>query len=259
MHQDGDRSGFEVLIVEDDPDLALAMAELVTNEGYRVVVARTAAEARQVVRDGVPDLILQDLTLPDSAGFELLGQLRDAGAARTPAVAVSGWQEQLQGAWLAQAGYAGFLRKPFTAQELCDVLSQARTLDEDPTPGFGAGRRLLLIDDQDPELDGLYACLREHHFTVEVADPSRLPSIVPLPNVAGVFVNARLCIAGPPEQFDSLRTLAAGVPFVVVSRQQTLLSHARSEARFDARFWRIGNFKKLLSTLQSVLDASSPA
>lgn len=66
-----------VLIVEDDPD-QLALADLrVSMAGYRVRIARSAAELVTEIRTHVPpDLVMLDVMLPDGNGFEILAKFR---------------------------------------------------------------------------------------------------------------------------------------------------------------------------------------
>ena len=66
-----------VLIVEDDPD-QLALADLrVTMAGYRVRVARSAAELVTEIRtQAPPDLVVLDVVLPDGNGFDILAKVR---------------------------------------------------------------------------------------------------------------------------------------------------------------------------------------
>jgi two-component system phosphate regulon response regulator PhoB len=65
-----------VLIVEDDPDQA-ALAELrVAAAGYRVALAASVEEMTKALKQGVPDLLLLDVMLPDGDGFDVLGKLR---------------------------------------------------------------------------------------------------------------------------------------------------------------------------------------
>ena len=65
-----------VLIVEDDPDQA-ALAELrVAAAGYRVTLAASVEEMTKALKQGVPDLLLLDVMLPDGDGFDVLGKLR---------------------------------------------------------------------------------------------------------------------------------------------------------------------------------------
>jgi DNA-binding NtrC family response regulator len=66
----------KILIVEDSPDLQLILRDLVVNEGYVVFTANNGAEALDVARSQVLDLVFLDIGLPDVSGIELIGALQ---------------------------------------------------------------------------------------------------------------------------------------------------------------------------------------
>ena len=89
-----------VLLVEDAPRLAQAVAEILRGERYLVDVASTRTQAETLAATGAYDMILLDIMLPDGSGIDVLRGLRAAGDAtprgrarcrcgRLPAQAVS--------------------------------------------------------------------------------------------------------------------------------------------------------------------------
>src|SRR5207244_12790301 len=60
------------LIVDDDPEIAKVLTELVEREGFAVTCASSLAQARDQVAATVPDIVLVDIHLPDGSGLELL-------------------------------------------------------------------------------------------------------------------------------------------------------------------------------------------
>ena len=67
---------YQVLIVEDEDFLILALKDNLEAEGYAVVVARNGDEAIACVRAHRPDLILLDLLMPTKSGFTVLLELK---------------------------------------------------------------------------------------------------------------------------------------------------------------------------------------
>ncbi|MCL2365014.1 MAG: response regulator transcription factor [Defluviitaleaceae bacterium] len=65
-----------ILLVEDNKDIMTINRETFKMEGFRVMEAKTIAEARIRVRDERPDLIVLDISLPDGNGLELCEEMR---------------------------------------------------------------------------------------------------------------------------------------------------------------------------------------
>ncbi len=60
-----------ILIVEDEPDLAMLLHYNLEAEGFRVETAHSGDEAAARIREKVPDLIVLDWMLPGPSGLEL--------------------------------------------------------------------------------------------------------------------------------------------------------------------------------------------
>jgi len=74
-----------VMVVDDDPDIRVAIAEALKIAGYDVSTAATGAGAVASCREHCPDLVLLDQMLPDIDGLEVCRRLRDDPAtARVP-------------------------------------------------------------------------------------------------------------------------------------------------------------------------------
>jgi len=65
-----------ILLVEDDLEAARSLSEALESGGYRVRIAGTGSEARSIVEQVGPDLILLDLMLPDTDGLILTAVLK---------------------------------------------------------------------------------------------------------------------------------------------------------------------------------------
>ena len=65
-----------ILLVEDEPAMALGITDALSFEGYRVVHAPTGRQGVEFARTASPDLVLLDLMLPDTNGYEVCIQLR---------------------------------------------------------------------------------------------------------------------------------------------------------------------------------------
>lgn len=100
--------GATVLVVDDEPDTRDLLFSLLTQEGARVLVASTAAEAFGSLRREQPDVLVCDLGMPDQDGFSFLRKLRASGEAAggwVPAIALSGYAGEKD---KREALFAGF-------------------------------------------------------------------------------------------------------------------------------------------------------
>ena len=111
------RAAPRVLVVEDEPNLARALCERLTSEGYRVRHAATGQAADEALQAGGVDLVLLDVGLPDISGFELAPRLRrlQPNAAFLFLTAYSSPEDRIRGLELGAEDYIG---KPFHFREL---------------------------------------------------------------------------------------------------------------------------------------------
>lgn len=106
-----------VLLVEDAPRLAQAVAEILCGERYLVDVASTRAQAEELAASGAYDMILLDIMLPDGSGIDVLRGLRAAGDA-TPVILLTARDAVADRVAGLDAGADDYLPKPFHASEL---------------------------------------------------------------------------------------------------------------------------------------------
>jgi DNA-binding NarL/FixJ family response regulator len=99
------------LIVDDQESFLTAARELLTRQGLQVVgVAMTSAEAQEMTRILVPDVVLVDINLGTESGFDLAAELGDVEP-RPAVILVSTHSESEFADLIEQAPVAGFLPK----------------------------------------------------------------------------------------------------------------------------------------------------
>lgn len=107
-----------VLIAEDDPVIALALAERVRSLGHEPVgPARDGAEAVALARDTAPDLYLFDVEMPHLDGLEAAAQLTAEGF-RRPVVIITGVEDDSLIERSIATGVSAYLTKPIETREL---------------------------------------------------------------------------------------------------------------------------------------------
>ena len=116
----------KILLVEDDENLAFSVSRGLKEEGYDIILAPTAADARQQLGKNPIDLILLDLGLPDDDGMNLLAEWR-AKNLDLPIIIVSArstLEDKVKG---LDIGADDYIVKPFEFEELvARIRSRAR-------------------------------------------------------------------------------------------------------------------------------------
>ncbi|OWW21417.1 response regulator [Noviherbaspirillum denitrificans] len=107
-------AGKRLLVIEDDPANLRLMVLLLKAAGHEVTGALNGGEGLLAARRDLPDLILCDGRMPDMTGIEVLRSLRgDAATAGIPMVAVTGLARDGEVHELLDAGFNGYIAKPF--------------------------------------------------------------------------------------------------------------------------------------------------
>jgi DNA-binding NarL/FixJ family response regulator len=113
----------QLLVVDDDPGLLLAVSDTLRAEGYEVVTARRGAEAMVRVAESLPDLIISDIRMPGMDGYQLARNLRAAPRTRlVPIVFLTAKDETADRIAGFRTGVDAYLTKPFEPEELAAVV-----------------------------------------------------------------------------------------------------------------------------------------
>ncbi len=115
---------FTLLVVEDDDATRTFLADNLTADGFRLLVADCAREGLRLIEQKDPDLLLLDVNLPDRSGLELIRDLRDADAvagrvqSALPVLVLSGRGAELDRLRGFERGADDYVVKPFSYPEL---------------------------------------------------------------------------------------------------------------------------------------------
>jgi len=113
-------TGHTILVIEDDPDIAESLCDVLRSEGYEVVTASNGKEGLNRLQEmGRPCLILLDLMMPVMSGGEFLAVLRQTDeTAGIPVVIVSAWAKERA---KVRAQSQGFVDKPISIDALLEA------------------------------------------------------------------------------------------------------------------------------------------
>ncbi|MGE5219979.1 MAG: EAL domain-containing protein [Chloroflexota bacterium] len=160
----------KILVVEDNPISRKFTRVALEADGFDVVEAEDGKSAIANVEREAPDLILQDILLPDTDGFELVDRLHAVpGAERVPILALTGLITRNDETKLPQASFADYLFKPvepaFLTSTVRAHLAASQTSKQKP----GQGLIVLAVDDDPKQLKLLATYLANLGFGVTTA------------------------------------------------------------------------------------------
>jgi len=109
----------KILIVEDDPDTAEMLGAYFEAQGYDVLSAAWGNDAIKLSQETVPDLIIQDIRLPDIDGYEVVKELRKTErTSKVPIIFLTEKKARNDRIMGLQLGAVDYITKPFDMQEL---------------------------------------------------------------------------------------------------------------------------------------------
>jgi CheY-like chemotaxis protein len=121
-----------ILLVEDHVDTADMIATVLGLEGHDVAATGTVAAAlAAVARDGLFDLVISDLGLPDRSGLDLMRELRASGCG-LPGIALSGFGADHDLEQSRDAGFSAHLVKPAEPHQLLEAIQRVARERERP-------------------------------------------------------------------------------------------------------------------------------
>lgn len=124
-----------VLVVDDEPEMAIALGETLRRDGFRVSLAQNGREAMEKLSREEYGWVISDVRMPSVDGMELLSHLRET-APLTRVILMTGYGTVPQAVAAMQQGAVNFLTKPFKAEDLRKILRPSPS----PASPASAGR-----------------------------------------------------------------------------------------------------------------------
>ena len=112
-----------VLVVDDEPQVVWMLQFSLEAEGYQTYAARDGVAALEEVREHHPAMMLLDIMMPTMDGWSVLENLQELPEEERPRVVVVSARSSLRDrAKAAELGADAFVAKPFSVDDLIDVL-----------------------------------------------------------------------------------------------------------------------------------------
>lgn len=110
-----------ILIIDDDADLSMLIADMAEDNGYSVSYAGNLKDAYNLLEDINPHLILLDINLPDGTGFELCRELRQKS--NVPVIFASARNDEEDKISGLDMGGDDYLAKPYSIKVLMSKIN----------------------------------------------------------------------------------------------------------------------------------------
>ena len=112
----------KILIADDEQTVRLLVRRLLS-QNYIVLEASDGEEAIDIARSQKPDLILMDIMMPKVDGYTACHQItKDQATKAIPVVMLTGVGHELNKKLSFEVGAKGYITKPFSLQDLLDVI-----------------------------------------------------------------------------------------------------------------------------------------
>lgn len=155
-----------VLVVEDAEPVRGLIVRALVGDGCRVTEASTAAEARAVLSESKPQVVVLDLGLPDESGLDLLGEVITGGV---PVVVLTSRGEERDRVLGLELGADEYMVKPFLPRELAIRVRRAATrAGLTPTPELGGGGLVIDRGTREVSMDGSTVAVTDREFDLLV-------------------------------------------------------------------------------------------
>lgn len=112
-----------ILIVDDEPDMRLAVRNVLKLRGYEISEAGDGPSALEMARESRPDLVLLDMRLPGMDGIEVLDGLKKIDDT-VPVVMITGYGHIQSAVDVMKLGASEYLQKPFENAQLVETVKR---------------------------------------------------------------------------------------------------------------------------------------
>lgn len=112
-----------ILVVEDEEPVRIMLGRLLRSQGYSVMLASNAVEARTVLGRLRPDLVVTDIIMPGENGIELRRGIATLFP-DLPVILISGFSDDGPAEFAARTPNTSFMPKPFATEQFLGLIEQ---------------------------------------------------------------------------------------------------------------------------------------
>ncbi|MBU1564187.1 MAG: sigma-54 dependent transcriptional regulator [Proteobacteria bacterium] len=141
----------QILIIDDDQQLGLSFAKILSQEGYKTANAFTGSEGIESVKRNRPNVVILDIRLPDMGGLEVFEVIHEVFP-KLPVIIITAYSSTETAIGAIQRGAFDYIYKPFDVPEMLLVVEKAvvagrcmsSPVDVNPDGEIFSGREALV-------------------------------------------------------------------------------------------------------------------
>ena len=113
-----------ILIVDDSPSQLMGIRRIVEKLGHEALTAEDGAAGVELAKKEIPDLILMYVVMPNLNGFQATRSIsREPTTKHIPVILVTTKDQETDRVWGMRQGARAYLTKPFSEEELAEVIT----------------------------------------------------------------------------------------------------------------------------------------
>ncbi|MBD7921892.1 twitching motility response regulator PilH [Xanthomonas bonasiae] len=122
-----------ILIVDDSPSQLLGIQRIVEKLGHETLTATDGAAGVEAAKAALPDLVLMDVVMPNLNGFQATRTLRrEPSTQNIPVILVTTKDQDTDRMWGMRQGARAYITKPFSEDELSEVIERVFSGEDVP-------------------------------------------------------------------------------------------------------------------------------
>jgi DNA-binding response OmpR family regulator len=123
-----------ILLVDDDRELIDGLRHLLEKQGYRVIQANDGHQAKSVIYNQKPDLVILDMMMPRMGGYPVLEHFRGKTDV-PPIIMITANEGSRHKAYAEYLGVVDYIRKPFAMERLLEAVDRGLKSSKPPAAG----------------------------------------------------------------------------------------------------------------------------
>jgi len=207
-----------VLVVDDEVNMRMTLAEILSDEGYDVATAATGEEAVSLCRGGCYSIVLMDVRMPGIDGVEAFRQIRRHQEG-VRVILMSAYSVEALKEVALDEGAIAFLSKPLDLEKVVNLIGEARDT------------AILVVEPEEKTAELLRASLKQQGYRVTVAtSPHDALELVEQIRFDMVFLDASLPAMNGLELYLAIKKITPSAVAIMITGMDKEFDRIAKEA-----------------------------